>query len=217
MEQNSQSFIEQFTKTMSENIDKLIVFYNGYHFIMFCQLRKLLYENISCLLLGLNQASIFTTNHLLERMLKVALTETHTKGYFIGNPKFDKRVKEAKEKYDKATLNNTITYAFEQGIITEEEKTKLVELKNEFRNPFSHAQMSSIVKEVPPFFKGFSFNFSKIKEAMKKGEQIPMKEKIIPTDIFYQSYQSDIANEKAFDYLKTVYEIMIAIDKRYQN
>jgi len=208
------SKIEYFNENIINNIDKLKPYYE-HDFIVFCQLSTLIYENLNCLLLGLNQASIFTTNHLLERMLKVALTDFHTKGHYIGDTNLNIKLGEAKKMYDRSILNSTIRFAHEQNIISDDEKTKLIELKNEFRNPYSHADIGTIIKDVPTTFKGFMFNINNVKEVILKKEQIPRTEKTVSSFISDQYHQYDIAQLKAFDYFKNIFEIMISIDKRY--
>lgn len=211
-----QEKIDYFNSNITKNIDSLIPFYN-HRFIAFCQLTTLIYENLNCLLLGLNQASIFTTNHLLERMLKVALIEFHTKGYYIGNPEFEAKLEEAKEQYDGALLNNTITSAFKKNIIVEDEKNELMVLKNNFRNPYSHAQMNSIIKNVPPTFSGFMFNFKDGKDFLRSGEKFEGKAETVSSYVVGQHHQFEIAKTKAFEYFNKVFNIMKSIDERYQS
>jgi hypothetical protein len=205
-----------FNDRIIENTEKLNLFYE-HHFTLFCNLNTLVYEDLDCLLLGLNQASIFTTNHLLERMLKVALMDFYMKGYYIGNPDFDMKLEEAKKLYDGEVLGETINLATEKGIIAEDERKELTNLKNEFRNPYSHAEVAKIIKDAPPKFTGFMGNFSEAKDAMKKEEQIPMQQITVPSYAFAQEHQFEIAKSKAFDYFKQIFNIMVEIDKRYQN
>lgn len=205
-----------FNDKIIENMAGLDPFYE-YHFILFCSLDTLIHENLNCLLLGLNQSSIFTTNHLLERMLKVALMDFHLKGYYIGNPDFETKLEEAKKLYDGKELHKTISLAVEKGIITEDERNELMSLKNEFRNPYSHAEAAKIIKDAPPIFSGFMSNIDDAKEAITKGESIPMQQITVSSYAFAQRHQFEIAKLKAFDYFKKVFNIMVKIDKRYQN
>lgn len=205
-----------FNDRIIENIEKLNPFYE-HHFTLLCNLNTLIYEDLNCLLLGLNQASIFTTNHLLERMLKVALMDFHLKGYYIGNPDFDMKLEEAKRLYDGKVLGETIRLAAEKCVITEDEQKELTNLKNEFRNPYSHAKAAKIIKEAPPIFTGFMVNLNDATDAMTKGNQIPMQQMTVPSYAFAQEHQFELAKSKAFDYFKQIFNIMVEIDKRYQN
>jgi hypothetical protein len=203
-----------FNDRIIENLEKLSPFYE-HHFYLFCDL-DIIYENLNCLLLGLNQSSIFTTNHLLERMLKVALMNFYIKGSYIGNPDFETKLEETKRLYDGKVLGETIRLAAEKDVITEDERKELTILKNEFRNPYSHAEAAKIIKDPPPTT-GFMADFNKVIDAMKKGEQIPMQQVTVPSYILAQKHQIELARIKAFDYFKQVFNIMIEIDKRYQN
>jgi len=210
------SKVEFFNNKIIENIETLNPFYE-HHFILFCNLNTLIYENINCLLLGLNQASIFTTNHLLERMLKVALMDFHTKGYYIGNPEFEIKLEEAKKLYDGKVLNDTINLSVEKSVITEDERKELINLKNEFRNPYSHAEVAKIIKDAPQTFTGFMGNFTGAIDAMTKGKKIPLQQITVPSYAFAQEHQFELAKTKAFDYFKQIFNLMILIDERYQN
>ena len=72
IENGFKKYIEHFGKEIVKNLDELN-FYYKHEFLFFCEFGTIIYENLNCLLLGLYQASICMTNHLLERMLKYAL------------------------------------------------------------------------------------------------------------------------------------------------
>jgi hypothetical protein len=192
---------------------RLEPFYN-FRFCLFCQQKVLVDEILNCLLLGFNQASIFTTNHLLERVLKVSLMRKYTEGLFIGNPEFNKKSNEAKNQYDNQTLRNNIQCAFDLKILTQEERDKLIELKNKFRNPYSHAQMSPILKDLPQEFTGFMGSSSDAIDALNKGISIPMEKISVPTHIMEQEIQKDEANYSALDYFQEVFKIMCSIENK---
>src|SRR5690606_31157718 len=75
----------------------------------FCELEGLRKENIFCLILEFYQASIFTTNHLLERLLKLALIKNHTKGYNLSNYIiYNQMLQEAILQFDGKDMNHII-------------------------------------------------------------------------------------------------------------
>ena len=76
IESGLKEYIEHFGKEIVKNLDELN-FYYKHEFIFFCEFRTIIYENLNCLLLGLYQASICMTNHLLERMLKQFQAKTN--------------------------------------------------------------------------------------------------------------------------------------------
>src|SRR5690606_6383470 len=75
----------------------------------FCELEGLRKENIFCLILELYQASIFTSNHLLERLLKLALIKNHTKGHsFSDHITYNKILQDAILQFDGKDMNEII-------------------------------------------------------------------------------------------------------------
>lgn len=211
IENGFKKYIEHFGKEIVKNLDELN-FYYKHEFIFFCEFRTIIYENLNCLLLGLYQASICMTNHLLERMLKHALIDFEMKGCYIGNPAFNEKLNEGYRLYDNKSLNDNISAACKKGIITEEEGEKLKELKNQYRNPYSHASVKKIISEKPVLVKGMIGKFPVPGEESK-----PLKNIVIPSEILSEYYQADIAKKEAFPYFKIIYETMIAIDQRYQS
>ena len=210
IESGLKEYIEHFGKEIVKNLDELN-FYYKHEFIFFCEFRTIIYENLNCLLLGLYQASICMTNHKLERMLKHALIDFEMKGCYIGNPAFNEKLKEGYRLYDNKSLNDNISAACKKGIITEEEGGKLKELKNKYRNPYSHASVKKIISEKPELVKGWIGKFPVPEEDSK-----PLRNITVPSEIFSEYYQADIAKKEAFPYFKIVFGTMVAIDQRYQ-
>lgn len=210
--EDTQSKVEFFTDRIKKNIGGLNDYYE-HNFIHFCELRSLIWENINCLLLELYQASIFTTNHLLERMLKHALFNFHTLGYYIGNPEFDKKVDESIKLYDNKILFETINMALKKGIINQDERDELNKWREEVRNPYSHAESSKIIKN-NTLFKGILIDLKQVEEAKARGIPTPSQSVEIPPFAISPYIQSEIAQEIAQGYFKRVFEIMVAIDER---
>lgn len=65
LQSKSNNLIEKNHETLKEYFDDKL-----FHFVSLTNLRN---ETLQCLLLELNQASIFTTNHFLERMIKLGI------------------------------------------------------------------------------------------------------------------------------------------------
>ena len=216
MNQNEiQSRIDFFDQKIKDNYFALASYYE-HHFICFGELRPVIWENINCLLLGLHQASICTTNHLLERMLKYALCGFHLKGCYVGDPEFNKKVIEGKQLYDKKLLGETIESAYQNSILTQNEMETLKRLKNEFRNPYSHAEIAKIIRDQPPMKKGLFFDLNKAADAHSTGEPIPYTEIQISSYVMAQEIQRSMAISKSKEYFEQVFKIMIAIDEKYQ-
>ena len=202
-----------FSDSITQNMPKLESFHNV-HFYIFCQQEFLVNEALNCLLLGLNHASIYTTNHLLEKILKVALINKHTAGLHIGDTGFNKKEAEAQKLYDGEKLNNNINKAFKLEILTENEKDKLHELRKNFRNPYSHAETAPFLKDLPQTFVGVMGSISEGIVALQTNNPVSLKEISIPTSILGQHLQKENANQSAFDYFKVVFTIMCSIEKK---
>ena len=212
-------FISNYQKLVEENYERLKEYFlhQPHHFLSLTSLRNEILQN---LLLNLFQTSIFGTNHLLERLIKLSLIEKHTLGLNYSNHElYNKKTIEAVELYDNITLYDSLNAAFEQNLITENEKKTLSEIRKKIRNPYSHAEIKKIIDKAPPKFTGFMFNINDVKESLIKGTPIPQGERKDITTLsstFSQLYQKDISEQIALNYFETVYKVLINIDKRLQ-
>ena len=190
---------------------------NLYHFVELTTLRN---EILQCLLLELNQASIFSTNHFLERIIKLALINKYTINYDYSEPVlYNEKTLEAVEKYDKLKLFNSLKLAVEEKLITEEEYKILDNFRDKIRNPYSHAEIKRIINGAPEKFTGFMFNINDVMESLKKGEEIKPGIKTEITTLssaFSQFYQESFSKEIAFEYFKFVYSTLKNIEKRIE-
>lgn len=200
--------INNFSKNIANNKAQLEPYYN-YKFHLFCQQKILVDEILDCLLIGLNQASIVLTNHLLERMLKFTLINSEIRGLYVGDSDFNLKHDEAEAKYDGKNLDYNINSAFSKGILNEEEKKELLSLKDDFRNSYSHAEIKKILKNEPQNIKGLMFGFP------EQDKQIPQgQETEFPNNIMAQYNQKDIADDSALEYFRKIFILMYKIDER---
>lgn len=102
-----------------------------------------------CIILGLYQAAITLTNHLLESLLKCGLMYDDVRrqppegtgeqpGARRGSDIFV-ALAAAKRKYVDKDLSETINIARKMGLITKEQKKLLHQIREDFRNAYSHA------------------------------------------------------------------------------
>ncbi|HTO16616.1 MAG TPA: hypothetical protein VLZ83_12655 [Edaphocola sp.] len=143
----------------------------------FCELEGLRKENIFCLILELYQASIFTSNHLLERLLKLALIKNHTRGYNYSDPiAYNKILQEAILQFDGRDMNEIIERCASKKIqlIDKEQEAELKNLKDKVRNPYSHAETAKINHQSPTHFKGFMFNLNEASQNLINKEEIKL-------------------------------------------
>ncbi len=208
-----------YTKLTEENYASLNEYFEDklYHFVELTTLRN---EILQCLLLELNLASIFSTNHFLERIIKLALINKYTINLDFSKPNlYNEKTLEAIEKYDHQKLSNSLKLAKEENLITEEEFIILDSYRDKIRNPYSHAEINRIIHDAPEMFTGFMFNINEGMESLKKGEEIKpgIKTEITTlSPVFSQNYQELFSKEKAFKYFKDVYLTLKRIEERIE-
>ncbi len=106
-----------------------------------------------CLIIGLDQASITLTNHLMEKFFKLSLINQQINYSKIQDLKnLAQKYKQSKKDYNDKDLFYNINRACSEGIITKSEKQMLHKFRNDFRNAFSHADMDKTFKNATGFF-----------------------------------------------------------------
>lgn len=208
---------EKFTNSLKNKFESVSEIFT-HQLIEMCELTSLKNEIIYCIILDLNQASIFSTNHFLERMIKVALIKNYIIDYNYSQiEKFSEKLEESKNKFDSLNLSNSLKLAFENGLINEEQKVYLNDVRAKIRNPYSHAEVSKINKNKPDFIHGFMFNIEDVKSQLLKNEPLDLTNQIsIPTfsPIIAQLQQAQNSDEIAIGYFKNVYNILTEIEKK---
>lgn len=208
-----------YSKLIERNFTSLNEYFEDklYHFVELTTLRN---EILQCLLLELNQASIFSTNHFLERIIKLALINKYTVNLDYSEPAlYNEKTLEAVEKYDNLKLFYSLKLAVGENLITEEEYTILDNFRDKIRNPYSHAEIKRITNGAPEKFTGFMFNINDVMESLKKGEEIKPGIKTEITTLssaFSQFFQESFSKEIAFKYFKIVYSTLKNIEKRIE-
>lgn len=107
-----------------------------------------------CLILESYTASITLTNHMLERLLKLALVEDELEVGPITNPHED--CYKVIYPYLIMEMDKTINLSCSKGLISKEQKKDLVRCKDIYRNGFSHADLDKIFKKYPETYQGFA-------------------------------------------------------------
>jgi len=201
---------EYFSALINTNYNQLKEFYS-HSFMEFCELNKLKDEILNCQLFELFQASIFSTNHFMERMIKLALIKLHTIDYDYSDiENYTEKLKESESEYDGLTLYQSLKKAFEKELISTEQHDYMINVKNEFRNPYSHAEVSKIIKNNNDFT-GFMINIhddqNKLKEENPLDKYSPI---VIPkfSPAIAQFLQENNSREKAFEFFKKIFGIL---------
>jgi len=119
------------------------VYKNSYFWPELDPLRE---EICLCIIFGLGQAAITLTNHFFETLFKLALivkeSELQKQNSEESSPtveSFIKTIEPAFDKYNARDLGDNINRACTLGLITKEQKKELQQLREDFRNAFSHS------------------------------------------------------------------------------
>ncbi|MCX2492632.1 hypothetical protein OQX63_04060 [Pedobacter sp. PF22-3] len=115
------------------------------------------HEIRNCLVYGMFQAALTLTNHYMEKFLKVALINSEVTVMMTDFQLFNEQRAAAIQKFGKKVLFENINSACEKEIITENEKTALLEFKNLYRNTFSHFDHQSLIADSDVQLYQFSF------------------------------------------------------------
>ncbi|WP_158974840.1 hypothetical protein [Cellulophaga sp. L1A9] len=212
-------FLKGYTEKVNKNYSSLEYYFND-DLIFLSALNIAKYEIINCLMIEQYNASITLTNHMVERMLKLALIEKITNGLKISEKdikELEKTLSEASNLYDAEVMSQSIKLVFEEGLISEEEKSYLDKvIRDNIRNGFSHAEMEKINKGKVDQIEMYSFKFTEVQKSLNEGSPIPKKQIKVSTKApFLQSeIQKMKAEEIAFPYFKSIYTIAKNIDRR---
>lgn len=102
-------------------------------------LHPIVVEICNCLYLSHNYAALTLTNYLFESMCKMALILHFGKDkVFVELKESDESYKEDIAQFGEKVLHNNIEKLFSIGILDQRERDRLLDLKDLFRNPFSH-------------------------------------------------------------------------------
>jgi hypothetical protein len=107
-----------------------------------------------CLILESYTASITLTNHMLERLFKLALVEDELEVGPVTNPW--EKCYERMHRYLNMNMDKTINLCFEKQLITENQKKEVKRYKDIFRNGFSHGDLDKIFMEYPETYQAYT-------------------------------------------------------------
>lgn len=111
-------------------------------------LYPMVYEICDCFYLRHSFAAATLTNHLFECMVKFTLAFVEGGGKTCTNAsEFGNVLKKELRMYGKTNLDENIKSLCNKDRISKEECERLLDLKNIYRNPFSHASDSHFIKK----------------------------------------------------------------------
>lgn len=169
-------------------------------------LKSIISEICDSLIIGNAQAAITLTNHLFENSLKQTLIIWDSQGrQFDDSKRIDETFKNEVETYDDKDIEPNINNCKRKGLITKDEAKRLIELKNIYRNSFSHASYSKLFKNASMvLYSGNLKNPTEVKEETANISKVPL---------LYLLAQEQFANENALSYFLEVYEFIDKMDK----
>lgn len=201
-----------FEKAFQEKLDKNFEKFNpyfDYQYKVFFELTTTVFQAVKCLILELPIASITMTNHILERLLKLALIYKMAGVGPIPPEQLTEVFSAAHNKYNHHVMASTIELCKKEGLITVAEKDILFNLvRNQIRNGFSHADMEKVLAEIPDIIHATQFSFS------DPNERIPVSfnPKVIPT--FQADALEKFAAANAENYFVAVFNLLRNIEGR---
>lgn len=169
-------------------------------------LKSIISEICDSLIIGNAQAAITLTNHLFENSLKQTLIIWDSQGrQFDDSKRIDETLKNEVETYDDKDIEPNINNCKRKGLITKDEAKRLIELKNIYRNSFSHASYSKLFKNASMvLYSGNLKNPTEVKEETANISKVPL---------LYLLAQEQFANKNALNYFLEVYEFIDKMDK----
>ncbi len=203
---------EIFEKAFIENLNKnyhIQAKYFDIKYKVFHELNKLVFEINKCLILEFHNASITLTNHLLERLLKLALIYYETGIGSAPVKEWNSIFNEPNNKYSSINFGTSIELCKKHGLINSEEKAFLYDIVRDLmRNGFSHADSSIILNGFPDevtVFEGSFKNTTELKPMKLNQNSIP----------FIQAMNIEtFAKDTAFDYFDYVIDLIYNIENR---
>lgn len=205
----NEQFQKEFTEKIEKNFSELSKYYD-FNLKVFCEFNTLIFEINNCLLIELNRASITLTNHLLERLLKLALINNETGIGPIEFEKLNEVFQKPNEKYGHIDLANSIELCKKEKLISDKEKDFLFNIiRVLMRNGFSHADSSKILETFPNETKMYQGDFTSSQVELKK---VGINQKIIPT--FQAIHMENFAKDNAKKYFDFVFHLIFRIENK---
>jgi hypothetical protein len=201
-------FEKGFNEKLYKNYPELSKYFE-FKLEIFFELQTMIYEINKCLILEFHRATITLTNHLLERLLKIALIYNEVGVGPIPTDQWNSVFEEPNKIYGSIDLGNSIEKCKKLGLISAEEKVILFDtIRDLLRNGFSHADSSKILSNLPNDSKAFEGNLLNPTDI----KEVTINQKVIP---FLQALQMEnFAKTTAKDYFDFVFKLIFQIEKR---
>ncbi|MGN6212029.1 hypothetical protein [Parafilimonas sp.] len=203
-----QLFRDDFISKLDENFTE-VNYYFDYRYKVFFAFSPIVFQAAKCIILELHFATITLTNHILERLLKLALITKAVGIKGIPTEKWNSVFLEPHQKYSSINLGNSIELCRKENLITESEKDTLFTTVRELmRNGFSHADATKILANLPDKVQMFQGTLNE----PTKLEEISMNPKVIPP--LQALHMENFAKLNATNYFKYVFKLLEDIENR---
>lgn len=204
--------IEQFKQELDNKLSKNFKNCSAYFdtkIEVFFELETLIIEINKCLILELYRAAITLTNHLLERILKLALIYNEVGIRPSPVEHWNSIFEEPNRKYSSIDLGKSIELCENQELISTNEKIILFDrIRVLMRNGFSHADSSKILAKLPDETSIIEGNLND-PNVLK---EVSVNQKILP---FIQEINiANFTNQTAKNYFDFVFKLISSIEKR---
>lgn len=202
---NRELLVKKFNDGLDKNFDSLKEYLSFYTVTIFIELKSNIFQNIQCLMVNAYSASITLTNHMLERLLKLALIQNEIGLNPIQIKNWSHAYKEPHQ-YSKMVLHKTIKLCHEYNLISDIQEKYLSDTREQFRNGFSHFDPTKILidhKETS------EIHFPN--ENPEDSYDIEVNMKQIP--VLQDYYVRKFARENALPYFDYVFHLIRSIEK----
>lgn len=201
------SIRHQLEESLQKNFDSNTSYFE-YEFRVLYELEPSIFEIGKCAIMRLNHAVITLTNHLLERLLKLALTHKILRMNRKLINEWNNNFSAPMQKYGSLTLGKSIEQCKKEDLIDDDEKDFLFNIVREtFRNGFSHGDAAKILSELPDENKYYH-----TKPESTDWHEMTLNPKLIPQ--LQTVHMESFANENAKFYFDYVFQLMIRIEGR---
>lgn len=208
---NKDEFVASLAKLLNDKFEVYELYFD-YKYKNFFELRVNVYQIVKCLMLEMYTAAFTLTNHVLERLLKIALINKAVGIRGIPTEQWEAVFSKPNADYGSITLAESIKLCSKENLIDNEEYKFLYdEVRNSFRNGYSHADIGKILKDVEPEMTLFEFKFSNPSE----GKPVIVNRKMLPMiqGIDMQTF----AQEHAEPYFVFVFNLIEKITVRLES
>jgi hypothetical protein len=203
---NREHLVKEFNDGLDKNFEDLKVYLSFFTVTIFKELESNIFQNIQCLIVNAYSASITLTNHMLERLLKLALIKNEIGLNPVKISDWNETYKKTHQ-YSKMVLEQTIKLCHDNSLINDKQEEYLTDMRRQFRNGFSHYDPTKILidhKETA------EIHFPN--QDPEKTYDIEVNMKQIP--VLQDYYVKKFAKENALTYFDYVFHLIRSIEKK---